>query len=114
MNLTILQGVIRNEPDQRELAGGERAVSLDLAVAGPDGTVEPVPVVIYGNASIPPAGTEVVVIGRVRKRFYRTGAATQSRTEVVASKLVATRKSLQAAKAIRTAADELAQFRRVG
>jgi len=34
------------------------------------------------------AGDEVVVTGRVRRRFYRAGGATQSRTEVVAHAVV--------------------------
>jgi hypothetical protein len=32
--------------------------------------------------------TEVVAVGRVRRRFFRAGAVTQSRTEVVASAVV--------------------------
>ena len=35
---------------------------------------------------------EVTVFGHVRRRFYRTGGATQSRTEVVADRIVATRR----------------------
>ncbi len=34
------------------------------------------------------AGAGVVVTGRVRRRFFRAGGITQSRTEVVASKVV--------------------------
>ena len=33
-----------------------------------------------------PAGDEVVVTGRVQRRFFRAGGATQSRTEVVAER----------------------------
>ena len=35
------------------------------------------------------AGADVVVLGSVRRRFFRAGGATQSRTEVVAEKVVA-------------------------
>ncbi|MGH9115019.1 MAG: hypothetical protein ACRDWW_04235 [Acidimicrobiales bacterium] len=34
------------------------------------------------------AATPVVVVGRVRRRFFRAGGVTQSRTEVVASRVV--------------------------
>jgi single-strand DNA-binding protein len=46
------------------------------------------------------AGDEVVVIGRVRKRFFRVGGATQSRTEVVATRVVPARRRAQVAKAL--------------
>ena len=38
------------------------------------------------------AGTDVVVVGSVRRRFFRTAGATQSRTEVVAERIVAARR----------------------
>jgi single-strand DNA-binding protein len=38
------------------------------------------------------AGTDVVVVGSVRRRFFRAGDATQSRTEVVAERIVAARR----------------------
>ena len=39
-------------------------------------------------ASALDAGAEVAVLGRVRRRFFRAGGLTQSRTEVVASRVV--------------------------
>ena len=33
-------------------------------------------------------GAEMVVLGRVRRRFFRVGGATQSRTEIVAERVV--------------------------
>lgn len=35
-----------------------------------------------------PANTAVVIIGRVRRRFFRAGGQTQSRTEVVARRVI--------------------------
>jgi single-strand DNA-binding protein len=46
---------------------------------------------------------EVVVLGRVRRRFFRTGGGTQSRTEVVADQVVLCRHSKKAAAAIERA-----------
>jgi single-strand DNA-binding protein len=40
------------------------------------------------NAAQLAPGTEVLVLGRVRRRFFRAGGFTQSRTEVVAEKVV--------------------------
>jgi single-strand DNA-binding protein len=36
---------------------------------------------------------EVIVVGTVRRRFFRAGGATQSRTEVVADRIVPTRRT---------------------
>jgi single-strand DNA-binding protein len=36
---------------------------------------------------------EVVVVGRTRRRFFRAGGSTQSRTEVVAEQVVAARQA---------------------
>jgi single-strand DNA-binding protein len=48
-----------------------------------------------------------VVVGRVRRRFYRAGGATQSRTEVVAETVVAARQAKRAATALASACDRL-------
>jgi single-strand DNA-binding protein len=42
----------------------------------------------------------VVVVGRVRRRFYRAGGATQSRTEVVADVVVPARHTKRAKAAL--------------
>ena len=50
-------------------------------------------------------GDELVVVGSVRRRFFRSGGTTQSRTEVVAERVVAAarrrdvRRALDAARA---------------
>ncbi|HET7523922.1 MAG TPA: hypothetical protein VFJ79_07250, partial [Acidimicrobiales bacterium] len=50
------------------------------------------------------AGVGVVVVGRVRRRFFRSGGVTQSRTEVVASRVVRAGASAR----VRAALDEAA------
>lgn len=91
MNLTVLRGRLRRAPETRNLASGEQVAGYDLVVGRTDQRPEPVPVVWHD----PPAaalaldvGDEVVVVGRVRQRFFRTAAGTQSRTEVVADVIV--------------------------
>lgn len=68
-----------------------------MIVVGRDGgPAEHAPVVWFA----PPAGatdlepdTEVVVVGRVRRRFFRAAGSTQSRTEVVADKVIPARRA---------------------
>jgi single-strand DNA-binding protein len=50
-----------------------------------------------GKAGDYDAGDEIVVVGRVRRRFFRSGGATQSRTEVVVDALVPARQAKRAA-----------------
>jgi single-strand DNA-binding protein len=91
INLVVLRGVLARPAQDVELPSGDRLVALEVTVARPDGPAEPVPV----QWATPPAwvsaldaGTEVAVLGRVRRRFFRAGGVTQSRTEVVASRVV--------------------------
>ena len=106
MNLVVLQGVLRDAVQTRTLSNGQVAYSFDVGVPGPEGAVEAVPVVCLEFDPRPSVGQEVVVIGRVRKRFFRAGAATQARTEVVARRVVATRKKVAAGRALSEARGE--------
>lgn len=55
----------------------------------------------------PQIGEELVVRGTVRRRFFRTSGATQSRTEVVAAEVVAVARRRQVGKLFAVAAAEL-------
>lgn len=90
MNVVIVQGRLMRPVEQRVLASGEVITGLEISVQGATGR-ESV------NVAWPDApatavnldpGVEVVVVGRVRRRFFRAGGATQSRTEVVADTVV--------------------------
>ena len=95
----------------RELPSGDVVVTYEVTVAATSGrAAESVPVAWFGA----PAGAaafepdvEVVVIGRVRRRFFRAGGATQSRTEVVASHVVPARQAKRAARLARAAVAEV-------
>lgn len=92
-NLALLIGVLARPAQDLELPSGDRLVSLEVTVRRPDGPAEPVPVQWSDPpawASMLDAGTEVAVLGRVRRRFFRAGGTTQSRTEVVATRVVRT------------------------
>jgi single-strand DNA-binding protein len=105
-NLAILVGTISRDPQVRQLPSGDEVLTLELTVRPPEGPAESLPVAWLGAPAAAagwPAGEEVVVVGRVRRRFYRAAGATQSRTEVVAAVVVPTRRAATAAKAVRAA-----------
>jgi len=91
MNVVVVRGVLSREPEERELPSGSLVVGYEVTVSRPGERAESVPVAWAD----PPkgalgfvAGDEVVVSGRVRRRFFRAGGMTQSRTEVVADVVV--------------------------
>ena len=90
MNFVILRGHLSSEPQERVLASGSVLWSLELTTPTDQGAWS-VPVAWFDPPSSVPfgAGDEVVVVGAVRRRFFRGAAGTQSRTEVVASEIVA-------------------------
>jgi single-strand DNA-binding protein len=94
-NLVVLRGTVSGEPRARDLPSGTTLVQLDLTTRDDAGT-QSVPVAWFD----PPAaaadlatGTDVVVVGTVRRRFFRAGGVTQSRTEVVADRVVVARRA---------------------
>ncbi len=90
-NVVALVGRLARPPEQRLLPSGTLLISLELTVPRPEGRAESVPVAWFdapASASEWDTDREVVVVGRVRRRFFRVGGATQSRTEVVADAVV--------------------------
>lgn len=119
MNVVVLSGRLLSDPAPRELPSGDVIWSLDLATAveGEEGTTLAVPVVWTAD-QVPnwSKGAELAVSGVVRRRFFRVGGSTQSRTEVVATKVVeiTRRRPLERALATVVAAlgaDETARLR---
>ncbi|HUQ62879.1 MAG TPA: single-stranded DNA-binding protein [Acidimicrobiales bacterium] len=93
-NVVALVGRLARPPEFKELPSGDRLVAYEVTVAREGERAEGVPVVWFGapaSAADHDVDDAVVVIGRVRRRFYRAGGATQSRTEVVADNVVAAR-----------------------
>ena len=110
MNIVIVQGTLSRPAQQRLLESGDRMVALDVTVRRDGEKAESVPVVCFdapasvGNLDV---DTEVVVTGRVRRRFFRAGGSTQSRTEVVADAVVPTRQRKKARQVVDAAVDDL-------
>ena len=91
INLVVLEGALARPAQDVELPSGSRLLSLEVTVRREKAPAEPVPVAWFDPpawATALEAGAEVVVMGRVRRRFFRAGGVTQSRTEVVAHKIV--------------------------
>lgn len=104
MNIVVLVGHLSSPPRLTELPSGDQRWAFELscssdpaspipsASAAGESVVLSVPVAV----AVPvtgiqrfDTGTELVIAGVVRRRFYRVGGVTQSRTEVVAQAVVA-------------------------
>jgi len=97
-NLVVLRGLIRRDPEYRVLPSGEELLALDLTVRDGELPAESVPVVWHNPAAAAAklvAGDDVVVIGRVKRRFFRAGGSTASRTEVHADKVLSARSGIR-------------------
>lgn len=104
MNVTILRGCLSRPPEPRALPSGDLLIAFEVTVpAAGDRKAESVPVVWFdaptAAGQLPP-DTEVVVVGRVRRRFFRAGGTTQSRTEVVADQVVPARQVKRAERVV--------------
>jgi single-strand DNA-binding protein len=101
-NVVVLRGALAAEPRTRELPSGSVLTQLDVTTRDAGGT-QSVPVAWFdppAAAAELVAGDELVVIGSVRRRFFRAGGATQSRTEVVAEKVLPARRARVVARAL--------------
>jgi single-strand DNA-binding protein len=108
MNIVILTGRLSSAPRCAELPSGTVRWNLEVSCTVPDGRVLGVPVSWEGH--VPDSwvtGTAVAVGGVVRRRFFRTGGATQSRTEVEAAAVVEITKRRPEAAAVARAAKAL-------
>jgi single-strand DNA-binding protein len=98
-NVVLLRGRVSSEPRMRELPSGSTIVNLEVTTVLDETSVS-VPVVVEAPTVECVAGDEVVVVGSVRRRFFRAGGATQSRTEVLADKVVRASRTRAAQKLI--------------
>jgi single-strand DNA-binding protein len=103
VNVAILQGRLSSPPRLTTLPSGDALLALEVTVR-PDGArPDSVPVSWFGPPSAAvawPTGHEVVVVGRIRRRWFRAGTARASRTEVVATAVVPAGRRAAVARAI--------------
>jgi len=91
MNVVVVKGALSRAPEARELPSGSTVLTYEVSVRREGEATESVPVAWIDPPARAPAGeagSEVVAVGRVRRRFFRSGGSTQSRTEVVAEVVV--------------------------
>ena len=91
MNVVVLRGTLSRPSERRLLPSGSTVVAFEVTTRDGDGRAATVPVAWTdppGDCDFD-TGEAVVVTGRVQRRYFRAGGATQSRTEVVADAVVA-------------------------
>lgn len=102
VNVTVISGRLSRPSARRVLPSGSAVVSLEVTVRSGDASADTVPVAWIDApawASTLDADQEVMIVGRVRRRFFQAAGTTQSRTEVLAEqvlRLPATRRARQA------------------
>jgi single-strand DNA-binding protein len=108
-NLAVVVGTLSHDVRSKHLPSGTVVASLDLTTdTAPRDTV-PITMVDPPRAVTRlVSGDHVVVVGRVRRRFFRAGGTTQSRTELVAERIARTRVGRSREAALRWAAQRLA------
>ena len=111
MNIVVVKGVLSRAPEVRELPSGDRRGQFEVTVRDPERPTASVPVAWFD----PPervlalaAGAEVVVTGEVRRRFFRAGGRTASRTEVVATAVVPVGRRARVERVVAAALDQVA------
>jgi single-strand DNA-binding protein len=111
-NVVVLIGRLARPAETRELPSGDRLVAYEVTVDRPGERAETVPVVWMGapaSAADHDVDERMLVVGRVRRRFFRAGGGTQSRTEVVAEAVVNARHVKRAMAALQRAQSTLEQ-----
>jgi single-strand DNA-binding protein len=104
----ILCGNLSSEPTVRDLPSWDRMYSYEVTVRENDRPASSVPVVLFAaTAPTLATGSRVAVVGRVRRRFFRAGGATASRTEVVADEVVWLRRRRDSERVVRSASRRL-------
>jgi single-strand DNA-binding protein len=110
INVVALEGRLARPAELRTLPSGSTVVGLELTVRRDDGPAETVPVTWLDGpawAATLDVDAAVVVVGRVRRRFFRAGGSTQSRTEVVAEAVVPAGSKRRARRALDGAATQI-------
>ena len=91
LNVVAVSGRLSRPAEQRVLPSGAMVLALDVTVRSSRAPAETVPVTWVEApawATTLDLDQEVLVVGRVRRRFFRSDGTTQSRTEVVAERVV--------------------------
>ena len=109
-NVVVLTGVLSADPRPRSLPSGDRLIEFDVTTRGPTGVYN-APVAWLEPTAVADrlvADSPVIVIGVVRRRFFRAAGVTQSRTEVLALRVVDASKPIAVRRAMADVAKAIA------
>ena len=110
-NVVVLCGRLSRPAALRSLPSGDQLLELEVSVRREGDRADTAPVVwpdAPASAAALDVEEEVVVVGRVRRRFFRAGGSTQSRTEVIAEVVVPASETRRARAVLARAAEQLA------
>ena len=109
LNLVVVRGTVSSPPDVRVLPSEAVLAQLQVSTRLESETLS-MPVAVWSPAawveSLEP-GDEIVVLGRVRRRFFRAGGAAASRVEVEADVVARARDRRRVHAAVQRAIDAL-------
>lgn len=106
-NVVVLHGRLTSDPVVRELPSGTVVTQLEVSTPHAGARVS-VPVAVHDRAVRVGRDDEVVVTGHVARRFFRVGGVTQSRTEVIAARVVKATRRKAVERALAEAAERIA------
>ncbi len=105
--MAVAVGTVTREPEVRLLADGSTIVELDVKVVEEGGVTSTVPVSWPGGVVRFGAGDDVVVVGRVRRRFWNAGGGPTSRTDLLADVVVPAHPAKRATGALAAAVERV-------
>lgn len=110
-NATVLAGTLSSDARTSVLASGSVLVRLEVTTPGTDGgRADSVPVAWFDPPTSGPAlraGDRVLVVGRVRRRWFSAVGGARSVTEVVASSVIPATRRAAARRALDALTEEL-------
>ncbi len=106
-NIVVIRGRVTNDPTVRTLPSGSIVTQLEVTTRT-EALTSSVPVSVIDRQVDVGSGDDVVVTGRVHRRFFRAGGVTQSRTEVVATTVTPVRRKATVRRSIEAVAALLA------
>jgi single-stranded DNA-binding protein len=109
-NVAVVIGRLARPAEPRDLPSGDRLVQYEVTIPSENGRAETVPVVWFdapASAEDYDVDEKVVVVGRVRRRFFQAAGRLQSKTEVVAEAVVPARQAKRSQAAVEKARQAL-------
>lgn len=105
MNIVLVGGTLLDRPKRRQLADGRSILVGTVITAHPDGSRESVPFTWFeapDRADRLEADDQILAVGRIDRRFFRSGGRTESLTDLVVTDLHPARHRRRVEKAMRT------------